>query len=129
MHGLSDWMLVKERLNNLNHAPPLVSEGDMWWASIGLNVGAEIHGKSRLFSRPVVIYKKLSHSFYLVIPTTTVTHTGSWYVPFNHQGRIEIACIHQARTIDYRRLSNKLGTVSNADFDSIKEGFRSLYGI
>jgi hypothetical protein len=34
-------------------------------------VGSEINGKSKLFSRPVVIYKKLAHGFYFVVPTTT----------------------------------------------------------
>jgi len=44
------------------------------------NVGSEINGKSALFSRPVIIYKKLSHGFYFVIPTTTQKKEGSWFV-------------------------------------------------
>jgi hypothetical protein len=44
-------------------SPPLVTAGDIWWASIGENVGSEINGKSRLFSRPVIIFKKLAHGF------------------------------------------------------------------
>jgi hypothetical protein len=39
------------------------------WASVGGNVGSEINGKSALFSRPVIIYKKLSHELYFVVPT------------------------------------------------------------
>jgi hypothetical protein len=50
---------------------PLATAGDIWWASVGQNVGSEINGKSRLFSRPVIIFKKLAHGFYFVIPTTT----------------------------------------------------------
>jgi hypothetical protein len=49
----------------------VVSEREIWWASVGENVGSEINGKSAPFSRTVIIYKKLSHGFYFVIPTTT----------------------------------------------------------
>jgi len=38
---------------------------------VGENVGSEINGKRDLFSRPVVIYEKLSHGFYFVVATTT----------------------------------------------------------
>ena len=61
----------QRNLHSRKHQPPFVSEGDIWWASVGENVGSEINGKSDLFSRPVVIYKKLAHGFYSVVPTTT----------------------------------------------------------
>jgi mRNA interferase MazF len=74
-----------------------VTAGDIWWASVGQNVGSEINGKSRLFSRPVIIFKKLAHGFYFVIPTTTKPKVGSWYVPFRQADRMMIASLHQAR--------------------------------
>src|SRR2546421_8696714 len=65
-----DWIGLKQRLHHGTQSPPLVSAGDIWWASIGENIGSEINGKSRLFSRPVIIFKNLAHGFYFVIPTT-----------------------------------------------------------
>jgi hypothetical protein len=53
------WIVLKEDLHNNEHRPPHVSEGDIWWASVGENVGSEINGKSKLFFRPVVILRKL----------------------------------------------------------------------
>ena len=97
--------------------------------SIGENVGSEIDGKSSLFSRPAIIYKKLSHSFYLIIPTTTKERIGSWYVPFTQGETNMVACLQQIRTVDYRRLSSKLGTLDNKDLESIKSGFRKLYSL
>jgi hypothetical protein len=38
-----------------------------------------------------------------------------------------VACLHQARAIDYRRLSSKLGTIDDKDFGRVKSGFRALY--
>ena len=122
-----EWIGLKERLHNKLPQAPHVSEGDIWWASVGENVGSEINGKSRLFSRPVVIYRKLSHGFYLVIPVTSQARTGNWYVPFRQGGKADTACLHQTRAIDYRRLSSRLGELDDEDFRRIIEGFYKLY--
>lgn len=127
MKRFLDWIVLKERLHATDHRPPLVSEGDIWWASVGENVGSEINGKSDLFSRPVVILKKLSHEFYFVVPTTTRERRGTWFVAFRQAARTMAACLHQARAIDHRRLSSKLGSVDDEDFERIKSGFRNLY--
>ena len=122
-----EWIGLKEKLQNIKSQPPLVNEGDLWWISIGENVGSEINGKSDIFSRPGIIYKKLSRSFYFVVPTTTQEKKGSWFVEFSHKGRQMVACLHQARAIDYRRLFSKLGTLDDEDFKRIKNGFIHLY--
>jgi mRNA-degrading endonuclease toxin of MazEF toxin-antitoxin module len=88
-----------------------VTAGDIWWASVGQDVGSEINGKSRLFSRPVIIFKELAHGFYFVIPTSP--RSGRWYVPFRQPDRKMIASLHQARAIDHRRLSTKLGQLDD----------------
>ena len=121
------WIGLKERLDDSTHRPPLVSQGDIWWASVGENIGSEISGKSGQFSRPVIVLKKLAHGFYFVIPTTTRTHHGTWYVPFRQHEREMMACLHQARAIDYRRLSSKLGTLDDRDLGRVREGFAALY--
>ncbi len=127
MKRFLEWIGLKERLHDIASKPPLVSQGDIWWASIGENIGSEVNGKSTLFSRPVIIFKKLAHGFYFVIPTTTKIHEGTWYVKFRQQEREMVACLHHARAIDYRRLSSKLGTLDDEDYFRIKSGFSSLY--
>ena len=71
LKGFSEWFGLKTKLHERHQTPPFVSEREIWWASVGENVGSEINGKSAPFSRTVIIYKKLSHGFYFVIPTTT----------------------------------------------------------
>lgn len=122
-----EWIGLKARLHEKQHRPPFVSEGDIWWISLGENVGSEVNGKSGKFSRPVIILKKLAHGFYFVVPTSTQTKEGTWYVPFVHKGENNIACLHQARSIDYRRLWSKLGTLDDTDFARVKKGFHNLY--
>jgi mRNA interferase MazF len=127
MKDFDNWIKLKKNLDGNIQRPPYVSEGDIWWVSIGENVGSEIGGKSKLFSRPAIIFRKLAHGFYFVIPTTTQKRKGNWYALFKHKGRSGVAGLHQARTIDYRRLSSKLGTLDANDFDNIKKGFKDLY--
>ena len=122
-----EWIGFKEKLHLKDCKPPYVNEGDIWWASVGVNVGSEIDGKSELFSRPVIVLKKLSHGFYFVIPTTTKQRVGSWYVGFRQSGREMWGCLHQARGIDYRRLFSKLGELDDTDYQKIKNGFQDLY--
>ena len=121
-----DWIGLKEKLHSIIHKPPFVSEREIWWASLGENIGAEMNGKNERFSRPVLIFRKLANGFYLVIPVTTQIHHGTWFVNFK-QKRVEMsACLHQVRSMDYRRLISCLGQLDDADFDRVEAGFLEL---
>lgn len=123
----SQWVALKAKLHNMSHKPPLVSERDLWWIIWGENIGSEMNGKSSLFSRPGLVLKKLSRGFYLVAPTTTQIKMGSWYVTIQHEERVVQVCLNQIRTIDYRRLSSRLGRIDSNDFISVKNAFWYLY--
>ena len=122
-----EWIGLKEKLHRSDHKPPFVSERDLWWASLGQNVGSEVNGKSGRFSRPVLIMRKLAHGFYLVAPTTTKQREGTWYVHVRLGNQDEYVCLNQIRTIDYRRLSSKVGQIDTDDFDRVREAFWQLY--
>lgn len=119
-------MGLKSELDLSIQKIPHVNEGEIWWASIGENIGYEINGKSTLFTRPVLILKKFSREFYLVIPLTTQAHSGSWYVNFKLDRREQIACLHQTRAIDYRRLSTKISQVKKEDYRIIEKALKDL---
>ena len=120
-------MTVKEILNSNESKPPYTSEGQIWWASLGKNIGVEMNGKSSLFTRPILIFKKLSNHFYLVIPLSTKMHTGSWYVTYKQKGSEAVACLQQIRVIDYKRLYSRIGEMDGTDFKRIKAAFSKLY--
>ncbi|MFA7278339.1 MAG: type II toxin-antitoxin system PemK/MazF family toxin [Candidatus Gracilibacteria bacterium] len=122
-----EWIYIKRTLHEKVILPPYVRKGEIWWTSIGENVGHEINGKSKLFSRPVLIFKKLSRSLFLVIPLTTKVKYGTWFVGYRQSSVQGFACLHQVRTVDYRRLSTKLGEIDDSDFKRIKSRFLELY--
>ena len=122
-----EWMSLKRKLKNINQFP-VFKEGSIWWASVGENIGIEINGKSKSFSRPVLIFKKLSAKGFMGIPLTTQLHNGSWYVQFMFQERRVCAAISQARILSAARLSGPpIGYISKGDMIKIKKAFFELY--
>ena len=124
-NDFSEWMVIKDKLQKGGLVTKF-SEGQIWWAALGKNVGVEINGKHEDYSRPVVIFKKLSHLCFLAIPLTSQPHTGTWYTEFNFRGKQEYAVLSQIRMMSVSRLYNRMGKLSNSDFKKIQAGFRKL---
>jgi mRNA interferase MazF len=122
-----DWSIIKPKLDIQNHKPSMVQERDFWWCYFGENIGVEISGKSIQFTRPAIIYKKLSAFTFLVIPCSTKIKDGTWFIKFTHNTITQVAILSQIRIIDYRRLKNKIGRLDDNDFNEITNGFDSLY--
>ena len=127
MKKFLEWIKVKETIDEREHHAPLTTEGDLWWCAIGENVGVEVGGKSRNFTRPVVIIKKFGRLGFLGIPTTTKERNGTWYVTFIHKGVHETAMLSQARIFSYKRLDRKMGTLDGEDFKKVKEAYIRLF--
>ena len=126
-NDFNKWNELKKSIHNAGNLHD-ISEREVWWTAIGKNIGIEVNGKSRRFSRPVLIYKKLSKFGFLGIPLTTQEHDSSWYVPFDFQGKTSYAVLSQIKTMSVLRLYGApMGRISNADFRKICRGFSSLY--
>ncbi|MCL1839379.1 type II toxin-antitoxin system PemK/MazF family toxin [Candidatus Saccharibacteria bacterium] len=121
------WITLKEKLHGINAQAPFFNENEIWWCSLGENVGIEINGKSDLFSRPVFIYRKLSRSGFLGIPMTTQKKSGSWYVEIDFRDKKQVVNLAQCRVLRAERLSNRMGVLDDADTKRIREAFTMLY--
>lgn len=121
------WIDLKSKLHNVTAKPPFISEGEVWWCSLGENIGSEINGKSELFSRPVLVFKKLSRENFFGIPMTSQIKNGTWYVKIVVGGKESCAILAQARNLSVKRLSTKLYELDEVDMQKIKTGFNSLF--
>ena len=115
-----EWIELKEKLHFSGSAPK-INEDEIWWCSFGENVGVEINGKNKLFSRPVFIYKKLSRFGFIGIPLTSQDKVGSWYVKFDFQGKNQVAVLSQIRTFSVARLSSRMGKLDKNDSRKIRD--------
>lgn len=104
-----------------------IHEGEVWWCAMGENVGVEINGKNEVFSRPVLVFKKLSRYGFMGIPLTSQKHNGNWYAPFIFQRKMQYAALAQARVMSTARLYKKMGMLTESDFRAVKDGFTNLY--
>ena len=112
------WIKLKKKLH-FGGSLPRIKEGDIWWCSCGENVGVEINGKNELFSRPVLVYKKLSRFGFVGIPLTSQVKHGSWFAEFNFKGRRQTAVLAQIRTFSVSRLSSRMGELDAHDMNII----------
>jgi len=122
-----EWIGLKEKLHNNPHKLPLFKEGEVWWCSFGENVGVEVDGKGSKFSRPAIIFKKLSADGFFAIPLSTKIKKGTWYVPITHREIKCVAVLSQARVLSAKRLLEKYGELDQKDVKAVKEGFFLLY--
>ena len=115
------WNELKKKLNNKN--PIYVSEREIWFCSVGINIGSEQDGKHELFERPVLVLKKVTNNTFLGVPLTSNKKKGSWYV--NIESTNSSAIISQIKLFDTRRLARKLKSISSEEFDKIKNELKN----
>lgn len=120
------WFKLKVELNS-KESNIQFREREIWWCSIGINIGEEQNGKNDLFNRPVLILRKLTKSSFIGLPMTSKNKIGSWYVPITLHGKTSNVLIHQVRTWDKKRLSSKIGQLDWKDFTEVKKRFVEFF--
>lgn len=103
-----------------------VREREIWWFSLGLNIGDEEDGKNDLFERPVLILKKFNARLVLVVPLTTKVKDSKYYFKFTHRSVIYAAMLSQLRPISTKRLSRNVRRMDVDLFSQISEEIVSL---
>ena len=122
-----EWIGLKETIHKNDSIPPFFKEGEIWWSYFGENVGTEMNGKGKLFSRPILIFKKYDKYSFLALPLTTKHKKGTWYFTFTHNEKKQTIVLSQARVINYKRLKELVGKVDSIDYKKIKEAFFDLH--
>ena len=122
------WNLKKKEFDK-NKRDLLFKEGEIWWCSLGVNIGEEVYGKGSSFRRPVIVFKKLSRNSCIVIPTSTQKREGSWYHYLRVQNIERWALMHQARFVSANRLYVRESALSDDDFSGLKKSVAKLLGL
>lgn len=123
----SEWIKVKEKLHFSSNVFPLFKEGEIWWCSVGDNVGTEINGKSKDFTRPVLIFRRFSRESFFALPLTSKNKSGIWFTQILFKQKPQTIVLNQGRTLNARRLHSLMGQIDEKNFSKIKDDFRRLY--
>lgn len=122
----NNWTEIKKKLHETEVAR-LYHAREVWWCSLGVNVGFEQDGDGAEYQRPVLILKGLSKNTCLVIPLTTSTHKHPMRISLGTiDGKEASAIISQMRVIDTKRLEEKVGFINKEIFEIIRKAVRDM---
>lgn len=113
-----NWNIKKKKLSKTRRV--YFNKGDIWFASVGKNIGDEEDGKNSNFGRPILIIRKFNNNnIFLGVPLTSQEKEGKYYhklVSFNGS----TAILSQVRLFDAKRLLRNIGKIENDELKEIK---------
>lgn len=122
----NNWNEKKKKAHN-DKQRPFFHEQEVWFCSLGANIGFEQDGRGDDFLRPVLILKKFNNEIFWALPMTKNAKKGKYYHIISIDGREPSALIlSQIRLIDAKRLAYKIGLVEMQDFVAVKEKIKQL---
>ena len=100
---------------------------EIWWASLGQNIGVEINGKNENFERPVLVIKVFNSLSVLVAPISSKVNEDKNCIKFTNIGGEEnIINMSQIRSMSTKRFMRKVGDLKVEDFEKVKDLFRTF---
>lgn len=112
----AQWHKLKTRLDERKRIP-IFHEGEIWWCSLGINVGVEADGKNLYFERPVLVVRKFNSEMLWALPLTSKMKRGRFYYSMSINGIVETVILSQIKTLSSKRLQRPFGKV---DIDTLK---------
>ena len=120
-----NWNEKKKKINGriFNN---YVHTREVWWCSLGVNVGFEQDGKHNFFERPVLVVRKFSRDVVIIIPLSSKIKQNKYCLNFMHDSQEFSALISQVRLISTKRLNRKIYEMDPIIFNKIHESVRNI---
>ena len=98
-----------------------VKVGAIYWANVGENMGSELVGKGRSFSRPVLVLAQFNLRMVLAIPITSQVQAGGGYREVVVAGKVEYLALEQTKPIDVLRLGDFIDEIAAGELELIRK--------
>ena len=72
----NEWNNLKQEIQD-KEITINIKEKNIYFLSLGQNIGTESYGKGDKFLRPVIVFKKLGKNYFLGIPLTSKVKDGN----------------------------------------------------
>ncbi len=118
------WNELAKKLQQ-RQPPPFFREREIWWCSLGVNIGSEEDGKNESFERPILILKVFNHGAIRIIPLTSQIKNSPYYYSIRHGLTQSFAILSQVKTLSTKRLSRKIGMLDERQFGRLSESFKN----
>ena len=114
------WNELKKKLHTRDEKI-LFHEREIWWCSLGVNIGFEENGKNEMFERPVLILRKFNKYILWVLPLTRSKKDGDFYYRITQGEEYDsVVILSQIRLISSKRLLRKMRMLKLSEFEDIK---------
>lgn len=100
-------------------------ERQVWWCSLGLNIGFEQDGKNKEFERPMLIIKKFNEHVVWAVPLTTIAKDNKFHYQLKTTGSFII--LSQLRLVSTKRFLRLVRIVSEVEFEEIVNRIKQLF--
>jgi mRNA interferase MazF len=119
------WNEQKKKLENQKE--PYFREGEVWWLSLGVNIGKEMDGKGKWYRRPVLIVKKFNQHGCLVVPLSKIEKKHAYIVPVGMVDGIDAySNLSQTRSLSAKRLERPIHILDGIIFNEVKKIAREV---
>ena len=96
---------------------------EIWWCSLGANVGVETDGKNELFQRPILVWRKFNRDMFWGLPITSQEKDERpFYFRITIHKQTYTIVLSQLRVLSTKRLIRRLGKLSDAQFILLEKG-------
>ncbi len=119
------WNKLKK---NLEISDPHIecNEREIWWCSLGLNIGHEQDGKNEQFERPILIIRKFSKFTCLCVPLTTSVKPSIFHVAIPSIDSESFVITSQIKLISTKRLLRYMHEINRKDFREVKNALHNI---
>ncbi len=126
MKNFDNWNIQKKEIDG-NDQEKLYRPRQVWWCSLGVNVGFEQDGTGTEYQRPILVLRGFSKHVCLVVPLTTSLKKNPYHISAGIiDGKQAFAIISQVRLIDTKRLIKQMVLLDIPVFDTIKKAAKDL---
>ena len=119
------WNQENKRIQRATFAD-YVHAREVWWCSLGINVGSEQDGGRDNFERPVLVLRKFNKDTVLIVPLTGSPKRTPYHVPVRHAGIDYAAVISQLRLVSTKRLTRLLYQMDPAVFANVVRAVQAM---
>lgn len=103
MKDFDTWNKKKKHIESNAYEHLTFHEREIWWCSIGHNIGDEQDGKNKLFERPVLVIKKFNDKICWTVPMSTKQKKGVYYHSLEYDGKTFSVLLSQLRLTSVKR--------------------------
>lgn len=125
MKDFQDWHKLKSDLHKQKRIV-YFRKKEVWWCSLGVNIGFEQDGKNNNFERPVLVLKKFNKDVLWILPLTSRNKIGKYYFQIRYNNKMYSVILSQIRLISSKRLLRKIRIFSDIEFEKVRESVKEL---